>query len=59
MPFNDHDYHVRREREHLAQAEVAATEQAKLIHLAMANQHAARASKKSQSKPFLVVNDPP
>lgn len=42
MPFNDKDYHARREREHRAQAEAATTEQAKLAHLAMADQHAAR-----------------
>lgn len=41
MPANDEDYHVRRECEHCALAETAATEKAKLAHIAMADQHAA------------------
>ena len=43
MPFNDKDYHARREREHRALAEAAATEKVKLVHLAMADQHLVRA----------------
>lgn len=49
MPFNDKNYHARREREHRAQAEAATTEKAKLVHLAMADQHAALISKKKAS----------
>ena len=43
MAFNDREYHVRREREHRSQAAIALTERAKLVHLAMAEQHATRA----------------
>lgn len=50
MPFNDHDYHVRRECEYRVQAEAAATEQARMIHLAIAEQHGARTSMKGSSQ---------
>ena len=43
MPFNDKDYHARREREHRALAEAAATEKAKLAHIGIAKLHAAKA----------------
>ena len=43
MPFNDQDYHSRRDCEHLALAEAATTEKARLAHIAMAKRHAAKA----------------
>ena len=49
MPFNDKDYHARREREHRALAAAAVTEKAKLAHIEMAEQHAARVDKIDQT----------